>query len=127
MNSLDPVRPKDFATSTAPLSPAIGVGDFVFISGQVGRDAEGQVVGNTIQAQTRATIENLQRVLSEAGLSLDRVVKTTVYVTSIEDMPGMNEVYREFFPGTPPARTTVEVSALASKEYVVEIDAIAVR
>ncbi len=126
MKSLEPIHPRDVAASSAPLSPAIAFGDLVFVSGQVSRDAEGRVVGDTIESQTRVTLENLQRVLSAAGLTLDRVVRTNVYLTSIGDLPAMNEVYREFFAESHPARTTVEVSALASKEYLVEIDAIAV-
>lgn len=112
---------------SAPLTPGISVDNLVFVSGQVPRNPGGDVVGTTIGDQTREVIENLKRVLDAAGTSLDRVVRTTVYLTSIADMAGMNEVYRDAFGEALPTRTTIEVSALGNPAYLVEIDAIAVR
>ena len=126
-NDLNGIYPEGMATVTAPLTPAISWNDLVFVSGQVPRDAAGVTTGTEIAEQTRAVLANVKQVLEAAGLSLDRVVKTTVYLTSISDMAGMNEVYREFFPGVAPTRTTVQISALGNPAYLVEIDALAIR
>ena len=124
---LTAVFPSEGGKPAAPLTPGISCGEMVFVSGQVPREPSGSISGSTIGAQTSEVIRNLQRVLEAAGTTLDRVVKTTVYLTSIGDMTGMNEVYREAFSGLLPTRTTVEVSALGNPGYLVEIDAIAVR
>ena len=109
----------------APYSQAIVAGDFVFVSGQVGmRPGETQVVGDTIEEQTEQTLANLRAILEAAGSSLDRLVKTTVFLQNLDDFPGMNEVYARHVGDAPPARATVEVAALPSGAKV-EIDAIA--
>lgn len=126
-SELKSIYPKGGGKPTAPLTPGISWNDVVFVSGQVPRNREGEIVGTTIGEQTREVIANLRRVLDASGVSLDRVVRTTVYLTSISDMAGMNEVYRAEFGETLPTRTTVEVSALGNPAYLVEIDAIAIR
>jgi 2-iminobutanoate/2-iminopropanoate deaminase len=126
-NTVTTVFPEPTAKPAAPLTPAIVWNDLVFASGQVPRSPAGTISGTTIKEQTREVIANLQRVLEASGSSLDKVVKTTVYLTAIGDIAGMNEIYRESFPGHLPARTTVEVSALGNPDYLVEIEAIAVR
>lgn len=113
--------------SIAPLSQALGAGELVFVSGQVARTLDGEIVGTTVGEQTSQTLRNLETVLGEAGLSLNNVIRTTVYLTSIEGVAEMNGAYAAAFSGTLPTRTTVEVSALANPAYLVEIDAIAVR
>jgi len=108
-----------------PYSQAIKAGGMVFLSGQIPLDPKsGEMVAGDIQVQTRQVLANLKAVLTAAGGSLDRVVKTTVFLTSMDDFPKMNEVYGEFFSTAPPARSTVEVRRLP-RGAAVEIEAIA--
>lgn len=110
-----------------PYSQAVAAGPFVFCSGQIALDpATGQVAGEDAAAQTERVLLNLEAVLQASGLSLGHVVKTTVFLRSLEDFPAMNEVYGRFFPADPPARSTVEVSRLP-KDVKVEIEAVAVK
>jgi len=109
----------------APYSQAIKAGGLVFVSGQLGlTPGEKEITAEGIAAQTEQVFANLKVILETAGSSLDRVVKTTVYLRSLDDFQGMNEVYRQYVGDLPPARATVEVSALPSGALV-EIDAIA--
>jgi 2-iminobutanoate/2-iminopropanoate deaminase len=97
----------------------------VFVSGQVAFDpATGYLVEGGVTQQTARVMENLRAVLESAGSSLDKVVKTTVYLKSMEDFGKMNEIYGRFFPAEPPARSTVEVARLP-RDVRVEIDVIA--
>ncbi|MFT4123163.1 MAG: RidA family protein [Microbacteriaceae bacterium] len=113
---------------TGAYSPAVSAGGLVVTSGQVGTDPlTGAVAGDGIATQTRACLQNVQRALEAAGVTLDRVVKTTVYLTRAEDLAGMDAVFHEFFPAPHPARSTVTVAALARPAFLVEIDALAVR
>ncbi len=108
-----------------PYSQAIRVGDFVFCAGQAGLDPmTGQLVQGGIEAETRRVLQNLSAVLEQAGTSLANAVKTTVFLTNMDEFKSMNAVYAEFFPGTPPARTTVQVSRLPAGARV-EIELIA--
>lgn len=107
------------AFSGAPYSPAIKIGDFVFISGQIPDNPDAD-----IEKQTRQVLEKIRALVEAAGTSLANVVKCTVYLSSLTDFASMNDVYREFFPKEPPARAAVEVSGLF-KDYKVEIEAIA--
>jgi 2-iminobutanoate/2-iminopropanoate deaminase len=110
-----------------PYSQAIVSGGLVFASGQVPLEPEtGQLVAGDVQAQTRRALYNLSAVLEAAGTSLTQVVKTTVFLTSMENFTPMNEVYAEFFPADPPARSTIAVAELP-KGALVEIEAIAVK
>ncbi|SCL28199.1 2-iminobutanoate/2-iminopropanoate deaminase [Micromonospora pallida] len=112
---------------TGAFSPAVRAGAMVFTSGHVGTDPEtGQVAGDDIAAQTRATMESIGRTLEAAGAGFADVVSMTVYLTHGEDLRGMDAVYREFFDGTFPARSTVTVAGLARPDFRVEIDAIAI-
>jgi len=109
----------------APYSQAIKANGFVFVAGQLGFEpGQTEVVGPGIKAQTEQTIDNLEAILTEAGSSLDRIVKTTVFLASLDDFQGMNEVYAGRIGDTPPARSTIEVGALPSGALV-EIEAIA--
>jgi 2-iminobutanoate/2-iminopropanoate deaminase len=109
----------------APYSQAIKAGGLVFVSGQIAVDpGQGDVVGDTIQEQTRQVLDNLEAILAEAGSGMDRLVKTTVFLTNLDDFQGMNEVYAERVGETPPARATVEVGRLPSGALL-EIEAIA--
>jgi 2-iminobutanoate/2-iminopropanoate deaminase len=113
--------------AAGPYSQAVIAGGFVFTAGMLALDPQtGDVVGEDIGAQTRQALSNVQGILEAAGSSLDRVVKTTVFLRDIRDFPQMNAVYAKFFPSDPPARSTVEVGPLP-KGALIEIDAIALR
>ena len=106
-----------------PYSQALKVGEMVFVSGQIPIDpATGDIVQGDIKAQTRQVLTNLNAVLAAAGSSLERTVKTTVYITNMDEFSQVNEVYSEFFKDQPPARACVELP----KGVAVEIDAIAI-
>ncbi len=108
-----------------PYSQAIKANGFVFASGQIPFDpATGQLVTGNIAAQTERVLLNLKAVLAAAGSSLDKVVRTTVYLKDMGDFAHMNEVYAHFFVTAPPARSTVEVARLP-RDVRVEIDVIA--
>ena len=109
----------------APYSQAISANGLVFVSGQLAlRPDHAEIVGEGIGEQTEQVFANLRAILEEAGSGLDRLVKTTVYLTDLGDFAGMNEVYARHVGDTPPARATIEISALPSGAKV-EIEAIA--
>lgn len=110
--------------STVPLTPAVRAGDFVFVSGQLGLDDKGALVAEDITAQTRQAVERIRAILKQASVSLDAVVKVSVWITDKADFAAFNNTYRECFPNNPPARSTV-VSELLIPGAKVEIDAIA--
>jgi 2-iminobutanoate/2-iminopropanoate deaminase len=117
----------DAPGAIGPYSQAIATGSLVFCSGQVALEpASGALVEGDVRAQTRRALENLSGVLNAAGSSLAQVVKTTVFLVSMSDFTAMNEVYAEFFPGDPPARSTIAVAELP-KGARVEVEAIALR
>ncbi|MCX7013619.1 MAG: Rid family detoxifying hydrolase [Candidatus Sumerlaeota bacterium] len=108
-----------------PYSAGIKAGGFLFLSGQLGIDpASGQLAGPGIAQQSERALTSLQSLLDVNSLSMASVVKTTVYLKSMDDFPEMNKVYERFFVFEPPARSTVEVARLP-KDALVEIDAIA--
>ena len=109
----------------APYSQAIKAGGFVFVSGQLAlAPGASEMAGSTIGEQTEQVFDNLEAILAEAGSGLDRIVKTTVFLTDLDAFQGMNEVYARRVGESPPARATVEVGALPSGALV-EIEAIA--
>ena len=109
----------------APYSQAIRAGDLVFVSGQLAlRPDHAEIVSDSIEEQTQQVFANLRAILEESGNGLDRLVKTTVYLSDLGDFAAMNEVYAKHVGAQPPARATIEVSALPSGAKV-EIDAIA--
>jgi len=110
-----------------PYSQAVVAGEFVFTSGQIGLDpASMEVVAGEVAAQTDRVLQNLAAVLRAANSDLNRVVKTTVYLTDMGDFGAMNEVYARHFGNHRPARAAVAVRALP-KDVLVEIDAVALR
>ena len=118
------VSTKAAPAAIGPYSQAIRAGEFLFVSGQIPLDpSTGRLVEGDVRAQARRVLENLAAIVAEAGVSFDRVVKTTVYLLDMNDFPALNEEYAKFF-GTPaPARATVQVGRLP-KDVRVEIDAI---
>ena len=109
----------------APYSQAIKAAGLVFVAGQVSlKPDHGEIVGDTVQEQTEQVLTNLRAILEAAGSGLDRLVKTTVFLQSLDDFPGMNEVYKQHVGDQPPARSTLEVAKLPSGALV-EIEAIA--
>jgi 2-iminobutanoate/2-iminopropanoate deaminase len=117
----------DIPAGSLPFSPVVEANGFVFLAGQVG-DVPGTpgAVAGGIEAETRAMLENVGRLLRAAGLDYRDVVKATVYLRDFDDFAAMNRVYREFFPSEPPTRATVGVTRLAS-DFRVEIEVIATR
>jgi 2-iminobutanoate/2-iminopropanoate deaminase len=110
----------------APYSQAVRLGDLVFVSGQLPLDpGSGRMVGGTIGEQTEQVFANLRAILEEAGSSLDRLVKTTVFLVRLDDFAGMNEVYRRHVGGVPPARSTVPIGATLPDGALIEVEAIA--
>lgn len=110
-----------------PYSQGVGAGGFVITSGQLPVDpATGAFAEGGIAGQTRQSLKNVQAVLAQVGLTMDNVIKTTVFLKDMNDFAAMNEVYATFFPNDPPARSAVEVARLP-KDAMVEVEAIAVR
>jgi 2-iminobutanoate/2-iminopropanoate deaminase len=113
--------------ATLPFSPVVEANGFVFLAGQVGDipGSHGAVPGG-IDAETRAMLDNVGRLLRAVGLDYGDVVRCTVYLRDFADFAAMNAVYREYFPVEPPTRATVGVTALAA-DYRVEIEVMAAR
>ena len=121
------VATKDAPQPIGPYSQAIKAGGFVFASGQIALDpATGKLIEGDIKAQTERVLKNLSAVLAAAGSSMDRVVRTTVFLKNISDFPAMNEVYGQFFKNEPPSRSTVQVAALP-KDALIEIVVVALQ
>lgn len=119
------IRTEDAPGAVGPYSQAVVAAGCIWVSGQIPLDpATGSLVDGGIEAQTRRVLQNVAAVLRAAGSGLDRVIKTTVYLTDLDDFVAMNEVYSGFFEGDPPARACVEVSRLP-KGSSVEIEAVA--
>jgi 2-iminobutanoate/2-iminopropanoate deaminase len=109
----------------APYTPAVRVGDFVFVSGQIPLDpATSRVVEGDFKEQVRQCIRNLASILKQEGMGLDNVVKTTIFLQDLNDFAALNEVYGPYFSGVRPARSTVQVARLPL-DVKVEIEAIA--
>ena len=119
------IFPENGPRPGGPYSPAILSGGFVFVAGQVGRDpATGQLAGDTIEAQTRQTLENVGTLLRAAGCDFSSVVKANAYLTRPEFFQPFNAIYQEYFPEPRPARTTV-ASRLVDDGLLLEVDVIA--
>ena len=122
---------KNVVTSKAPAaigpySQGIDIGNLVFTSGQLPLNMETGEMETEIKAATKASLSNVKAILAEAGLTMDNVIKTTVFIITMNNFAAMNEVYATFFGETAPARSCVEVARLP-KDVLVEIEAVAVR
>lgn len=109
-----------------PYSPAVQVGNLVFLSGHTGSDPITREIHDGIEAQTRQAFRNLQALLEAAGGTLADIAKVTVFMTDLsKDFAGMNAVFKELFPSAAPARSTIGVAELARPGLLVEIEAVA--
>jgi aminoacrylate peracid reductase len=121
----DVVVPKGSAPPLAPYSPGTKASDAVYVSGTLALDSSGKLVGaGDIRAQTRHVLETIKGVLEAAGGSLNDVTFNHIFLTDMRDYAAMNEVYREYFPETPPARYCIRAD-LVRPEFLVEISSIA--
>lgn len=119
------IRAEEAPAPVGPYSQAIRVDNSVFAAGQLGLDGKTGKLADGVQAQTRQALDNLASVLEAAGTSLANAVKTTVFLADLNDFAAMNEVYAEYFPHDPPARSAVQVARLPL-DALVEIEAIAI-
>ncbi len=118
------IETKNAPAAIGPYSQAIQVGGMLYTSGQIPMTPDGELVTGDIREQTRQVLRNLREVLAEAGATLDDVIKTTIYITDMDNFLAVNTVYAEFFGDHKPARSTVAVKTLP-KNVDVEIDCIA--
>jgi 2-iminobutanoate/2-iminopropanoate deaminase len=119
------IATKEAPAAIGPYSQAVRVGNLLFTAGQIPLDpATQQIVQGPIAVQTRRSLDNLKAIVEAAGSSLDRVVKTTVFLKDMNDFAAMNEVYATYFTSNPPARSAVEVARLP-RNVLVEIELIA--
>ncbi|MBI3977961.1 MAG: RidA family protein [Chloroflexi bacterium] len=119
------IATKQAPAAIGPYSQGIAGNGFVFTAGQIALDPATQdLVSGGITEQTERVMENLKAILARAGATMDRAVKTTVFLQSMDDFAAMNAVYSRYFPANPPARSTVEVSRLP-RNALVEIEVIA--
>jgi 2-iminobutanoate/2-iminopropanoate deaminase len=103
----------DAPAAVGPYSQAVRYGNLIYTAGQIGLDPQtGKLVAGGIQVQTRQALTNLQAILKAAGTNLANAIKTTVFLQDINDFAQMNEVYAQFFPAAPPARSAAQVAAL---------------
>jgi 2-iminobutanoate/2-iminopropanoate deaminase len=108
-----------------PYSQAIQVGDFLFTSGQIAIESKtGKIVPGGVEEQTTQVLKNIEAVLKSAGLTMRQVVKTTIYITNMDDFVPVNQIYAAYFKDNKPARSTVEVSRLP-KDVRIEIECVA--
>lgn len=111
--------------ATLPFSAAVRAGDFVFVSGQVAKGDDGNIIPGGIEEHTRQTLRNVERALSLAGCTLRDVVKVTVWLQDAGDFARFNRVYAEFFPADRPARSTTQAKLVVDSR--IEIEAVAMR
>lgn len=120
------IQTEDAPAAVGPYSQAIQLDNLIFISGQIGLDPENGTLRAGLAEQTRQVLANLAAVLTAAGGSMNTVVKTTIFLTDINDFATVNAIYAEAFDADPPARSTVQVAALPLGGLI-EIEAIALR
>lgn len=119
------IKTDKVALPVGPYNQAVVVGNFIYTAGQIPLDQSGHMVAGGIKEQTEQVMANLKTVLEHAGSSLDKVVKTTVFLKDLNDFGGMNEVYAKYFKSqTAPARSTLQVGRIP-KDALVEIEVVA--
>ena len=115
--------PTAFPSPKGPYSPAVRAGDLIYVSGQTPRDPmSGELIGDDVATQTRATLSNVQRVLRQAGAEMEDVVSVTLYLQHMDDWTAVNEIYKEFFSNPYPSRTAVGCDL---RDILVEISVVA--
>ncbi|NOK79052.1 MAG: RidA family protein [Chloroflexi bacterium AL-N5] len=119
------IHTKDAPAAIGPYSQAIRLDKLVFTSGQIPLRPDGSLAEGDINAQTRQVLENLKALLEAAGSSLEHVLKSTCFLSDMNNFAAMNAVYEDYFSSKPPARSTVEVARLP-KDVLVEIEVVAV-
>ena len=122
--SLEKIHTDAAPAAIGPYSQAIKAGDFVFFSGQIPLTPEGKIVDGNIEVQTEQVMSNMAAVLEAAGLGFANIVKTTIFLTNLNDFSIVNDIYGRFFQDPPPARACVQAAALP-KGVSVEIEWIA--
>jgi 2-iminobutanoate/2-iminopropanoate deaminase len=125
-NKMKYIATKAAPAAIGPYSQAVDLGDMVFTSGQIALKPDGTLVEGGVEIQTRQVLTNLSEVLKEAGTSLSKVVKTTIFLADMGDFAEVNKIYAEFFGEHKPARSTVAVKTLPLNVSI-EIEAIAVK
>ena len=118
------IQTSDAPAAIGPYSQAVSIGNLLFCSGQIPLKPDGSLNEGSIDEQTKQVFENIKAVLAEAGSSLDKVVKTTCFLSDMNNFAAMNAVYGSYFTENPPARSTVEVARLP-RDVLVEIEVIA--
>lgn len=123
---IKPVKPENAPKALGPYTPAVKLGDFVYLSGQIPLDPKsGEVVGTTIEEQTHQVMKNIQAVLNEVGLDFRHIMKTTIFVSDLNDFDRLNEVYGSYLEEPYPARSCVQVARLP-KDVKLEIECIVI-
>ena len=117
------IQPEGLATPKPPYSPVVISGDTVYTAGQIANGPDGNLVEGGIEEQTRQTLENVKTCVEAGGLTMGDVVKVNADLSSLDDFPGYNEVYKEYFDAPYPVRTSVQVGLPAG--VLVEIEAVA--
>jgi enamine deaminase RidA (YjgF/YER057c/UK114 family) len=124
MSERKPVLPRGLVPNPA-FSPAVQVGELLFVSGQVAQDNQGNTVGiGDCEAQTRHVMSRLRTIVEAAGATMPDVVKITTFLTDIANYPAFSRVRSETFPSSPPASSTVIVAGLVRPEFLVEVEAV---
>lgn len=103
-----------------PISSAVRAGDYIYVSGQIGFNDKGEVVSGGIEAETRATLKWIEKIVTEAGATMADIVKTTVFLDDPRDFGRFNKVYAEFFPTDPPARSTIRAQLVLDAKIEIE-------
>ena len=124
--AVEPVFIQPDGPPANPFSPAVRVGNLIFVSGTLGTKPDGSLVPGGIEPETRQVLENIKRTLAAAGLGMDRLVKCTAFLADLKEWPAMNAIYRSYFPtGKYPARAAVQASLLFGARVELECTAVA--
>lgn len=122
--SKDIVRTRNAPAPIGPYSQAVKLGGLVFVAGQGGKHPVSGDIPSDVQGQSRQVMENLKAILEAAGSSMDKVVKTTCYLSDMDNFAAFNEIYGQYFASEPPARTTIQAARLPM-DILVEVEVIA--